>query len=213
MDYDTVWVEYVELEKKLSSLGIPPNPSVAPFNPKYYSPALQLPDGANFMGTLECAAALDKLQPEPSLRLDNGYVEKASQAAMAVVLGNIGDSFPAFAAKCLTPRDREYFERTRSEWMGVGSFAELAKDPLRTGEKGWVACQEGLKACAELLAEHPDGPFVEGKQFSYADCIFGSLWMTYKRVDEALFAKILAYDERLQKHYDACEPYLKRSRD
>ncbi|KAJ2977371.1 hypothetical protein NQ176_g4412 [Zarea fungicola] len=162
------------------------------------------------MGSLECATALELLQPEPPLRLNNSSIEKANYAGMAIILGNVGDTFPVFAERCLTPLDQEYFERTRSEWMGVGSIAELAADQTKTGEQGWKACEVGLQACVELLSENPKGPFVEGSVFGYVDCILASIWMMYKRVDEGLFQRIMTHDARIQEHYDACVPYLQR---
>lgn len=211
--YETVWSEYVELPKTLGARGILPNASSGPWNPEYYSPALVLPDGRTVMGTLDCVTVLEELWPEPSLRLDNGYVEKADQATMAVMMGSIGDAFPAYATNCLTLRDRESFQQTRSAWLGVASFAELAANPNNTGESGWRASELGLQACVELLLENEEGPFIEGNNFSYADCILGSVWMTYKRIGERFFKRIMAYDERLQKHYDACLPYLPRTHE
>lgn len=79
-----------------------------------------------------------------------------------------------------------------------------------TGEQGWSKSQMGLQACVELLDEHTGGPFVEGAQFSYTDCILCSTWMTYRRTGESIFEKIIAYDGCLQKHFDACRPYLQR---
>lgn len=164
LSYETVWSEYVELAETLRAHDIPAHSNPGTWEPEYGSPAIQLPDGRCVMGSIECAKALEDLQPEHSLRLDNGYIDRGIQVTMMMMMmGNMGELFPAYTANCSTPRDREYFERTRSEWFGVGSFAELASDPTKTGEAGWKASQPGFRACRELPAEHVEGPFVEGR--------------------------------------------------
>merc|ERR1712072_206697 len=85
LNYRTEWIEYPDIAPKFKALGIPPNPKDVNPNFEYSIPAMRISGGDYIMDSFAIAKALDQLKPQPSLHLDNGYVERA-QAALGKTL-------------------------------------------------------------------------------------------------------------------------------
>ncbi len=94
LEYKTVFSEYVTLASTLKDLGIALTLTPALSNLRMLRHAIQLPDGRCIMGSVSCAEALEELYPEPSLRLNNNYVDRALQVGLNILLGTIGEQFP-----------------------------------------------------------------------------------------------------------------------
>ncbi|KAI7166584.1 hypothetical protein KC352_g25784, partial [Hortaea werneckii] len=80
LNYRTEWIEYPDIAPKFKALGIPPNPKDVNPNFEYSIPAMRISGGDYIMDSLAIAKALEQLKPQPSLHLDNGYVERAQAA-------------------------------------------------------------------------------------------------------------------------------------
>ena len=105
--YTTEWTEYPDLAPKFKSLGLTPN-DPENIKPEYTSPAVKLPDGRCLMDSRKIAEELEKLHPEPSLHIDNGYTDRTQK-----LLGNIFAhlrfiAIPLVPVKYLNPPSQEY---------------------------------------------------------------------------------------------------------
>ena len=158
------------------------------------------------MDSKKIAKELEERYPEPSLHLDapilaeiEGLVPKIYQPLRAFWM-------PSVPEHVLNPRSMEYFERTRSETVGM-STAEYRK--RANAEECWAQAEPALKRVADLLMAS-GGPFFEGKQVGYADFVFITVLEFWRRVDRALFDRALALDAAFKTLHDACAKWLER---
>lgn len=55
-----------------------------------------------------------------------------------------------------------------------------------------------------------EGPFVLGKEVSYADFVVVALFECMKRCDPPGFERLMAFDKSFKGLHEACEEWLKR---
>lgn len=209
IDYKTEWVEYPDLASKFKSLGIPQNDtSKTPF--EYSSPAAKLSDGSYVMDSRKIAEAVEKLQPEPSLHMDKGDVIDRAQAAVGGIPANLGPiGLPRVPELLLNPRSAEYFHETRSKRFGM-SLDELSKSD-KAGENAWKNAEPALKAIKDLLHEDESGPYVMGKEVSFADFVVGGLWAFMKKLDKGdLYDRLMSTDASFPEHWKAVEKWFEK---
>jgi glutathione S-transferase len=194
-----------------SSLGIPPATGPNVTSPTgYSSPTIRLPSGAYVADSINIASALEDLQPQPSLRLDSGYVERVQEAVLAAGKALTPIAIPRVAEMVLNPESEEYFRRTRRGRFGV-ELVDLARSEA-AGEKAWEGAEGGLRELVKVLGEHAGGPFVLGEEPSYADFVLAGFWAFLKRLDKEgdLFGRVMGVDGAFGKHWEACQPWLER---
>ncbi len=168
-----------------------------------------LPDGRFVMDSRPIADELEKLQPEPSLRLDNGFTDRAQGAVGKTIGPLLPEILPKVPKVLLNEASVGYFEETRKAAFGM-SLAAFGKSE-KSGEAAWQGAEEGLKELKSLLTEDASGPFVEGQVPSYADIIIASFLEFTRRTDIAVFERITGYDESLKELYEAAKPWLQRN--
>jgi glutathione S-transferase len=203
LDYETEWLEYPDLAPKLKDLGVPPNPEGSPA--AYSSPAIRLPDGTYAMDSRKIADALEALQPEPSLLLGSGYVERVQAAVDDARKPLTSLWMPRVPEMLLPERSAKYFSETRAVRVGM-PLSEFAKQTI-----DWDAIGRGLETLKVIVSEHQTGPYILGEQASYADLILAGYWRFLERLDKGdVFERCMAYDESLRKQYEACRKWLER---
>lgn len=162
------------------------------------------------MDSRAIVSALEDLQPEPSLHLDNGYVDRVHSATTKTVqaLGPI--VYNRVPGKVLNPVSAAYFRETRAKKFGI-ALEDLAKSD-RAGENAWKAAEEPLSEVKAILHEHGEGPYIMGKQVSFADFVFAGLWRFFEVLDEDgdLSGRVMRFDESFPKHHEACKKWLER---
>lgn len=154
------------------------------------------------------AATLEKLQPERSLRLDNGYTARTQETITKLLVALLTELAPPIPKVLLNNASIAYYEETRAKAFGM-PLSEFAKSE-KSGEAAWKGADEALVELKTLLRENT-GPFVEGEQASYADIIIASFLEFARRVDITVFDRIIGYDFSLKTHYDATKPWLARN--
>lgn len=196
------------MAEKFKSFGLPPTADNSPSG--YSIPAVRMPDGSYIMDSRNIADALETLQPEPSLRLDSGYVERTQEAVLATQKALAPNVMPRIPERLLNPRSAEYFRATRAKRFGM-PLEELARSPM-AGEKAWENAKPSIDELIAILHEHEDGPFVLGKTPSYADLILAGFWSFAKNLDQDgdLFEKGMGIDGAIREHWEACRGYLER---
>lgn len=206
--YKTEWVEYPDMAPKFKAFGIAATAERSPSG--YSSPMVRMPDGTYVMDSRNIADALETLQPEPSLRLDSGYVERTQKAVLDVG-GNLAPiCIPRVPELLLNPSSAEYFQRTRAVRFGM-TLSELAQSD-KAGEAAWEKAKPGIEEIITILHEHEDGPYVLGKTPSYADLILAGFWAFAKKLDKGgdVFGRGMSLDEAIPKHWEACQKFLER---
>ena len=193
---------------KFASFGIAATADKSPSG--YSSPMVQLPDGTFVMDSRNIADALEALQPQPSLRLDSGYVERTQAAVLAVGTALAPLCIPRVPELLLNPSSAAYFQRTRAERFGM-TLEELARSE-KAGEEAWEKAREGIEEIGRILREHGEGPFVLGETPSYADVILAGYWAFAKKLDKGgdVFGRGMGMDEAFPKHWEACQGFLER---
>lgn len=205
--YKTEWVEYPDMAAKFESFGIPPTAENSPSG--WSIPAVRMPDGSYIMDSRKIADALESMKPEPSLRLDSGYVDRVQTAVLDTMKPLAPVIMPRIPEMVLNPSSAEYFRTTRAKRFGM-PLEEFAKSE-QSGEVAWKGAEPGLREIAKILREHADGPFVLGKEPSYADLVLAGLLVMAARVDQNdVFQRITGFDGVFAKHYEACQKFVDR---
>jgi len=165
-------------------------------------------DGRHVMTSEKIAPELEKLKPEPTLRVDDPLTEKVTLAVQTFFgpLRNL--LLPRVPKVLLNPVSEEYFERTRKEWFGMPlSELEQSKD----AKEAWQKAQPGLEQVKDLLHQNSDGPFLQGKQVTYADFIIVGAFEFIRVLGDDVYEKAMGFDPSFPSLYKACEPWLKRN--
>jgi len=209
LNYRTEWIEYPDIAPKFKALGIPPNPKDVNPNFEYSIPAMRISGGDYIMDSLAIAKALEQLKPQPSLHLDNGYVERAQAALGKTLMPLRFVAMPRVPPMLLTDKSKGYFEDTREKSFGK-PLSEVAKSD--EAKSAWTNAQPGVEELQALLNEHKEGPYLMGSTPSYADFILAGLWRFLELLDKDgdLFGNLMKQDESFMKHYQACKPWMER---
>jgi hypothetical protein len=111
------------------------------------------------MDSQSIAAALERLHPEPPLRLDAPLLP-AMRRVVAAVRGSMGSRWmPRVPDAVLTPPSAEYFHRTRELALGV-PLPRYAEE--HGGAEAWKAAWPAIAEMVQLL-KIEEGPFLMGK--------------------------------------------------
>ena len=161
------------------------------------------------MDSLAIAKVLEKLQPEPSLHLDNGYTDRCQTAVLETQKAIMPIAMPRIPTKVLNEASAGYFRETREKRVGM-TLPELAKS--EKAQNAWTYAQPGIDELKAILHEHEEGPYVMGKTVSFADFIIAGFWRFMEILDESgdLFERGMKMDEAFPRHYEACEEWLRR---
>jgi len=107
---------------------------------------------------------LESLYPTPSLHLDSPYLARVEEFLPKPVTAIRPVFVPLVPKTFLNPRSAEYFTKSREEGLGK-TLDEFALG----GEKGFEEVKPYVKELGEWYGENGDGPFLLGKEVSYAD--------------------------------------------
>lgn len=205
--YKTQWTEYPDIATSHKSWNIAPNKEGMAYTiPAIYLPHSDSPNKA-LQDSRVIAEELERLHPEPSLHLDAPVLPKVESLVPKIRSPLDPILMPRIPRNILNPDSAEYFSRTRAVRFGM-PLPEFEKCE-KSGETAWKGAEGPLKEMAALLKE-TDGPFFMGQQVSYADFVFVSLLLMFKRLGEDIFERVMAADPAFQDFYKALEPYLKR---
>ncbi|KAF2482862.1 hypothetical protein BDY17DRAFT_323640 [Neohortaea acidophila] len=197
--YRVEWVEFPDIAPRWKAMGIAPNPPPEIF--EYTCPTVQMPDGSYVMESRRITAALEALQPLPSLHLDNGYAERA-QSAVDILLYHVSVGVMPFIPDLLTPRSRAWYHEERKKVTGGISITEFAN------KFDWEKARPGLIQVKELLNEN-DGPYILGKEPSFADFVIVSFWQLFKTLGRHdVLDQMMAFDKSFRAHAEVCDKWF-----
>ncbi|KAH0841280.1 hypothetical protein AYO21_04880 [Fonsecaea monophora] len=201
--YKTEWVEYPDLKPTFTKFGIPPNTN-QPW--EYTSPAVRLPSGEYVMESRAIVDKLEKLYPSPPLYLDSPYLARVEQLLPKVATAFRPIFMPGVPKTFLNPPSYAYFVASREKSVGM----TLDEYEAKNAEQAWKDVEAPVKELGELYAENPDGPFLMGKQLSYADImVLGFLRMIDRLGHKERFLALEGGD-KLRALYEASAKWLER---
>ncbi|KAG2750947.1 hypothetical protein P692DRAFT_20381538 [Suillus brevipes Sb2] len=172
----TLWVEYAEISIAMKSIGATPIGRKDRHGSDVYTvPVLSDPNtGAIITDSLEIASYLEKTYPEKPIFPNNSepLIRTLDSTHFSLIPPALKPLF-ARSAERLNPASGKFFTEARSEnvplpW-GVGHDEDW--DPL---EKVYNTVYEWY--------QKPDGKWIMGDTFSYADIIIASFLLWHKRV-------------------------------
>lgn len=176
LPYETVWVEYPDIEATCKKIGASPTSKRSDGSPIYTVPVIHDScTGAVIADSVLIAEYLDVTYPDTPKLLPSGT--KALQSAFIVAhWGTITGLFefirPA-ALRILNPPREEYYRRTK-----FASNAKLRAPEGNERVEKWAKAKEGFGLLASWL-EKSEGPFVMGDTVTFVDFVIGGclFWM------------------------------------
>ncbi|KAK9438332.1 putative glutathione S-transferase [Metarhizium brunneum] len=206
LDYKTEWIEYPDIKPKIQP-NLPPNESGTP----YTIPTIILPENIWIMDSRKIANYIDKSHPQPSVHLDSPYTTKVEELTSNVFHYIRAICFARIPTNLLNEASVDYWYTTRNKSVGM---AVQEFEQRNGGEVAYIGAEPFLQRITILLQENNNGPFFMGKTISYADFIWVSTLVFFKRIDGEILRQILKRtgDESVHvKLLEACEPWLKRN--
>ena len=162
------------------------------------------------MDSRKIGEALDKLQPEPSLHMDEKEAIDRALAAVGATFEHLRPiGMPRIPERLLNPRSAEYFQETRAKRFGM-SLADLAVSD-KAGENAWKNAEPGMRDLKNVLTEK-DGPYVLGEEASFADFAIGGFWTMVKLLDQDgdLYDRLMSFDGSFPEHASAVSKWFEK---
>jgi glutathione S-transferase len=163
------------------------------------------------MDSRQIANHIEKTHPQPPVHLDSPYLTKVEELVISIFAPLRPICYMRVPANLLNEASKPYWLTTRAERVGM----PLDEHERQSGgEAAYRGSEPHLKQITSLLQENSDGPYFMGRTVSYADFVWVSALVFFKRVDGALFEQVLKRTGDEAAHVallDACEPWLKRS--
>ncbi|KAF2837637.1 hypothetical protein M501DRAFT_1018014 [Patellaria atrata CBS 101060] len=203
IDYETRWVEYSDIKPVLKSLFVPSHPylpnntnrlrlssGVPPNNLTdgdfyhYTIPTISF-NGEYVMGTRKVAAAIEAVQPLPSLHLDSPLIDRVDEA--------VDECMKHLGAVILAAVRYGIMLKELEEKFGGESGLQMVKEPLKR-LAGFVEGRRGL--------------FGLGNFPSYADIIVVAFLHCWTLIDS--YERIVADHPALARLYEASVEWVKR---
>lgn len=206
--YETKWVEYPDIEPTISP-HVSPNEVKGPGDSYYSFPTILFPDGTYIMESRAIIERLEKDHPTPSLNINSPFLAEVEAAIPKLAGATLGIWMPNVPDNLLNRSSAEYFYRTRAERFRR-PLPQIAKDS--GGEEAWMEALAPVKALGEILSRN-GGPFVLGKEASYADFIIIGWLHFQKLIDEEIYTRLVKIEPRLGQLYDAAEVWMERRFD
>ncbi|KAG2417598.1 hypothetical protein HFD88_008817 [Aspergillus terreus] len=201
--YQTVFLEFPDIEPTLKELGIPPSDSGT-----YTVPAIHhLPTKTHIMDSARIADFLESTYPDPAVPLTSELGRKIEAQSRKVVSTAFGASVLPREMGILSPRAQEYFRRTRE--AALGHPLEDLLDPERE-EQAWAAVDGAIREVGELMLTHKaEGPFILGSRPSYTDFFIAGALQSARTVHAGVFERLVRYPG-YREVYEACVPFMQR---
>jgi len=182
LPYNTVWIEYPDVESTLRTAGVPSTAIKSDGMPMYTLPAIVDPNtGVAIAESFLIAQYLDKTYTDKPILIPKG-TKMLQGAFIAAVMKNIYPLFQFTALKIcenlLNPRSEAYFREARKNDLFCGMSIDEAYPKGERFAKEW----EKVKTCMGKIAKWMDeeSMFVMGNIVSFADFVLGGLLMTAK---------------------------------
>ncbi|TEB33646.1 hypothetical protein FA13DRAFT_1754142 [Coprinellus micaceus] len=221
LPHRTVWIKDHELQARAAELGLPIN-DISDGAPRYKVPIIHdSSTGVSVSDSARIIAYLDKTYPDTPTLIPAG-TEAAAVALDAAVLTNIiGSVFPAIAPRIGSLMDEKSLGVFRARVVGIigMKYEEFFERP--EFERGiWEKAAVGFSVADRIFekarlvkgdASADEGPFLTGKDITYADISVGGALIWARRVlgdHEEPWEVLKGWNGgRWLKLYEALQPY------
>lgn len=208
--YTSEFIEHPDIEAKLSSLGITPNPPTpagqpGPKQSPYTLPAMRLPDGKYIQDSANIIVELEKQCPEPSLHLENGLHAQAGKLLGGIAFPLLKILYPTIARNIVMDKYVDWWVEKKETMLGM----TMQEFEASGGENAWKAAEPGFAALKEFLASNKkdEGPFLLGSQVCYGDFIIVSMLESMRQIGDGVFERVVSYDDQLRELHNACKEW------
>ncbi|KID89325.1 Glutathione S-transferase, protein, partial [Metarhizium majus ARSEF 297] len=162
------------------------------------------------MDSRKIANHMEESHPQPSVHLDSPILPKVEQLTSDVFHHLLAVYIARIPVNLLNSHSADYWYTTRGEAVGmpVGEF-----EKKYGGEVAYAGAGPFLQKITALLRDNDAGPFFMGSTVSYADFVWVSALVFFKRVDEDMYRQVLQRTGDKGVHVklvEACEPWLQR---
>lgn len=113
---------------------------------------------------------------------------------------------PKIPRNLLNEASATYFRRTRSQRFGM-PLEQLEREI--GGEKQWEEARPAVQEIGGLLKEN-GGPFLLGKEVSYADFILVGALHWFRRSGEGVYERVVEMEPSLRRLYEASGKWVER---
>lgn len=169
LDYTTEFLDYPDIEKRLS-------PHITAQN--YTIPTIQYTDGRYIMDSRAIAETIEKDHPSPPLYLDSPYLANLERLLGPLTPTLRPHFIPKVVRTLLRDPSLDYFISTREAAIGMTLDEFEAKEG-----QDFTKAEPHLQPITSLLKENAEGPFFMGKTKSYADFLWASILIFFRRID------------------------------
>ncbi|OAX43975.1 hypothetical protein K503DRAFT_730497 [Rhizopogon vinicolor AM-OR11-026] len=180
--YETVWVEYPDIEALAKKIGAPSTGTKDDGSPSYTLPIINDPNtGKVVSDSFLIAEYLDATYPGGNTLFPPG-TKPLIAAFEGSVVGAIGGILPlqlALSCYILNPSSQKYFRATREATFGkkIEEFSPAGAHR----DADWAKAKEGLVAVDGWFSKNGGGKFVMGDSISYADGVLGG-WLAWVKI-------------------------------
>ncbi|KAJ5100064.1 hypothetical protein N7532_007065 [Penicillium argentinense] len=203
--YQTVFLEFPDIEPTLQGLGIAPSESPGS---RYTVPAIHhVPTNTYIMDSSPISVFLESKYPDPPVPLKSELGQEVELKSRSVAGKAFRSSIMPREVGILSPRAQEYFRRTRETMLGhrLEDLLDLEKE-----EETWSSLGDAMSAIGKLIqVNEADGPFIIGAQPTYTDFFIAGSLQSARMVDEKVFQRFTQY-AGYRNVYEACLPYMEK---
>jgi glutathione S-transferase len=180
LPFNTIWVEYPDVEETLKAAGIVPSSIKPDGTPLYTLPAIIDPaTGAALSDSFIIAEYLDKTYPDTPSVIPPGT--RALQSAfLDAIIPCLAPMFPfGMKQSCdalMNPKSEDYFRRTRKELVLGGKSVDEIVPQGESAKEEWKKFETGFGKMAGWM--NKEDKFIMGDHASLADFAIGG-WLMY----------------------------------
>lgn len=172
---------------------------------QYTLPAIDH-DGKTIMDSLKIALYLDEKFPDAPRLIPEGTLPLYRALQSYTALSITTHVFPLLLPRViafLDDRGAEYFRRTREEAVGYTITDAINQNEAKVNEC-WEKATAGLKMVNQMLDDNPGGPYILGKERSYADMHLVSFLEWWKQCGDDIYERGVSIAPNLKRLYEAC---------
>ena len=185
--------------------SLPPNATGIP----YTIPTIQLPSGEWIMNSMTIAQTLEKLYPEPSLRLESACTATVLALMEEILQCIMVDFVPKVPKRLLAEASLPYWYETREAWFGGKRLEDL--ETQKGGEQVYEAARPHTRELATLLKQDSSGPFFEGQAPSFADFAWAGWLRFYETLGDDVLQRLIFPDQEVHiALLNACRQWFER---
>lgn len=213
--YNTEWVEYPDISAHCQKVGLPKTSTrlTKRSGVKYHTlPAIHDPStGITLSDSALIAEYLENQYPDgPNVFPHNTIgLQIDFHDSMSAVLAALWDFVIPPIIAVLNPTSREYYRETREQTWG-----KRLEDIPPSGDKyteEWAKVERGFTQMATWYEKVADGPFIMGKEASWADFVVGAHLMWFSKAwgdDDKKWKAIMSWNGGVWKAlFNALEQY------